>query len=209
MVAIGSQAARSGRRRRDDAPGGLPRAGSRACESLFELLDAYGVSGPRASSTPPIVRGLAYYTGVVFEGFDARERKLRSICGGGRYDHLVETLGGPPIPAVGFGFGDSVIAELLSDRGLLPECPRTLDAAVYAFGDTERPAAVRLASALRGDGRSVELVLGTIKLKRALADADRAGARRFYLIGPDELARGIVIVRDLETGNQTEEPLPS
>jgi len=173
---------------------------------LLELLDAYGLAD-RVEFDASIVRGLAYYTGIVFEAFD-RERKLRAICGGGRYDHLVETLGGPPIPAVGFGFGDSVIAELLSDRGLLPECPRTLDAAVYAFGDTERPAAVRLASALRGDGHSVELVLGTIKLKRALADADRAGARRFYLIGPDELSRGIVVVRDLETGNQTEEPLP-
>jgi len=174
---------------------------------LLELLDAYGLAD-RVEFDASIVRGLAYYTGIVFEAFD-RERKLRAICGGGRYDHLVETLGGPPIPAVGFGFGDSVIAELLSDRGLLPECPRTLDAAVYAFGDTERPAAVRLASALRGDGHSVELVLGTIKLKRALADADRAGARRFYLIGPDELTRGIVVVRDLETGDQTEEPLPS
>jgi histidyl-tRNA synthetase len=174
---------------------------------LLELLDAYGLAD-RVEFDASIVRGLAYYTGIVFEAFD-RERKLRAICGGGRYDHLVETLGGPPIPAVGFGFGDSVIAELLSDRGLLPECPRTLDAAVYAFGDTERPAAVRLASTLRGDGRSVELVLGPTKLKRALADADRAGARCFYLIGPDELARGIVVVRDLQTGNQTEEPLPS
>ncbi|HEY5657182.1 MAG TPA: histidine--tRNA ligase [Myxococcota bacterium] len=175
--------------------------------SLFELLDAYGLAD-RVDFDASIVRGLAYYTGIVFEAYDA-QRKLRALCGGGRYDHLVETLGGPPIPAVGFGFGDAVIAELLNDRGLTPECPRSIDAVVFAFGAAERPSAVRLATALRGQGRSVELVLGEPKLKRALADADRAGARRFYLIGPEERARGVVAVRDLASGEQSEEPLPS
>jgi len=80
---------------------------------------------------------------------------------------------------------------------------------VFAFGAAERPSAVRVATALRDQGRCVELVLGETKLKRALADADRAGARRFYLVGPDERARGVVAVRDLESGEQSEEPLPS
>jgi len=193
----------------EDAAGAVA-ADSRALadlRGLLELLDAYGLAD-RVEFDASIVRGLAYYTGVVFEAYD-RERKLRAICGGGRYDQLVETLGGPSIPAVGFGFGDAVIAELLADRGLLPECPRKLDAAVFAFSAAERPAAVRVATALRGAGLSTELVLGETKLKRALTDADRAGARRFYLIGPDELARGVVVVRDLESGEQTEEPLPA
>jgi histidyl-tRNA synthetase len=173
---------------------------------LLELLDAYGVAD-RVAFDASIVRGLAYYTGIVFEAFDA-ERKLRALCGGGRYDRLVETLGGPSIPAVGFGFGDAVIEELLADKGLLPDCPRELDAMVFAFGETERAVAIRVASALRARGESVELALGDLKLKRALADADRAGARRFYMIGPDELARGEVVVRDLASGEQTTEPLP-
>jgi histidyl-tRNA synthetase len=153
-----------------------------------------------------IVRGLAYYTGVVFEAFDA-DRKLRALCGGGRYDRLIETLGGPAIPAAGFGFGDAVVMELLADRKLVPELPRRLDALVFPFSEAERQAAIRLTARLRRAGQSVELALSEVKLKRALADADRAGARRAYLLGPEELARGVVAVRDLETGVQTTEPL--
>jgi histidyl-tRNA synthetase len=173
---------------------------------LFELLDAYGL-GDRVEFDASIVRGLAYYTGIVFEGFDAG-RKLRAICGGGRYDGLLEAMGGPAMPAVGFGFGDAVIEALLDDEGVKPPCPRALDAVVFPFGEAERPAAIRLAQQLRGTGRSVELVLAPMKLKRALADADRAGARFVYLIGPEEFARGVALVRDLASGDQREEPLP-
>jgi len=186
------------------APPDSPAAADLA--RLFELLDAYGVAD-RTAFDASIVRGLAYYTGVVFEAFDAG-RSLRAICGGGRYDHLIETLGGPPTPAVGFGFGDVVIAELLADEGRLPDCARVLDAVVFPFSDAERPAAVRVASALREQDASVELVLGQPKLKRVLADADKAGARRVYLVGPEELSRGEVLVRDLATGEQTTEPIP-
>ena len=153
-----------------------------------------------------MVRGLAYYTGIVFEAFDAA-RSLRALCGGGRYDHLLETLGGPSLPAVGFGFGDVVVLELLEDLKRVPELRRDLDAVVFAFGDAERPHAIRLATALRAEGQAVELALADAKLKRVLADADRAGARRVYLLGPDEVARGFTVVRDLETGEQSERPL--
>ncbi len=173
---------------------------------LLKLLDAYGVAD-RVVFDASVVRGLAYYTGIVFEVFDARG-KLRSICGGGRYDRLLQSLGGAAVPAVGFGFGDSVIMELLADRGRLPEIPRRLDAAVYAFGEEERPAAIRLATRLREEGQSVELVLGPVRLRRALQDADRAGAARIYLVGSDELARGVVKVRDLSSGEERDEPLP-
>jgi histidyl-tRNA synthetase len=100
-----------------------------------------------------------------------------------------------------------VIEELLIDEGVRPDCPRTVDALVFPFGESERPAAIALARRMRADGASVELVLGNVKLKRALADADRAGARRVYLLGSDELARGEVLVRDLVTGDQHTEAL--
>jgi histidyl-tRNA synthetase len=189
------------------AASGLPpdSAARRDLLRLFELLDAYSLSD-RVEFDASIVRGLAYYTGIVFEGFDAG-RKLRAICGGGRYDSLLEAMGGPAMPAVGFGFGDAVIEALLDDESAKPPCPRELDAVVFPFGEAERPAAIRLAQQLRGAGRSVELVLAPMKLKRALADADRAGARRIYLIGPEELARGVALVRDLASGEQSEEPL--
>jgi histidyl-tRNA synthetase len=173
---------------------------------LFELIDAYGLAD-RVAFDASIVRGLAYYTGVVFEAFDSG-RELRAVCGGGRYDHLLETLGGPATPAVGFGFGDSVIAELLGEKQRLPELPHSLDAVVFAFSAAERAAAVRVACALRADNRSVELVLGEPRLKRVMADADRAGAREIHLLGPDEVARGEVLIRDLTSGEQRSEPIP-
>lgn len=174
---------------------------------LFELLEGYGVAD-RVAFDASVVRGLAYYTGVVFEAFDAAG-ELRAVCGGGRYDRLIETLGGKPLPAVGFGFGDAVIAELLADRGLTPELDRGLDAVVYPMGDAERPAAQKLAQALRAKGHRVELVLASAKPKRVFTDADKAGAARVYIIGEDERSRGVTKVRDLGTGVEQEEPLPS
>jgi histidyl-tRNA synthetase len=197
-----------GLRSLDEATRSAPRD-SRACvelRRLFELLDAYDCA-ERVVFDASVVRGLAYYTGIVFEAFDAG-RTLRSICGGGRYDRLLEDLGGPSLPAAGFGFGDVVIQELLDDKKLLPEPSRGLDAVVFALGEPERLAAIRLASRLRRNGVAVELVLGRERLKRVLADADKAGARRAYVIGPDELARGEALVRDLETGEQSGTRLP-
>jgi histidyl-tRNA synthetase len=172
---------------------------------LFDLLDAYGC-GDWAVFDASVVRGLAYYTGVVFEAF-ATEGDLRAVCGGGRYDRLLESLGGPSIPAAGFGFGDVVILELLSDRGLIPELRHGVDDVVFAFGEEQRTAATAVASRLRARGRKVELVLGSPRLKRALADADRAGAERIWLLGPDEVARGVAKVRTLATGDERDEKI--
>jgi histidyl-tRNA synthetase len=191
----------------DDAAAAAP-AGSRAIgelRRLFELLGAYGVAD-RVDFDASVVRGLAYYTGIVFEAFDA-DRKLRSLCGGGRYDRLLEALGGPAIPAVGFGFGDVVVAELLADQGRLPALPRGVDDVVCALGEAQRPAAIRLAERLRGEGRAVELVLGESRPKRVLEDADRAGAGRAWFLGPAEAERGVARVRELATGQEREEPL--
>ncbi len=172
---------------------------------LFELLDAYGIA-QFVDFDASVVRGLAYYTGIVFEAFDA-ERKLRAVCGGGRYDRLLETLGGPKLPAVGFGFGDVVIAELLADHALVPALPRGLDDVVCALGEEQRAAAIRVAERLRAQGHAVELVLGDTRPKRVFADADKVGAREVWMIGPDEAERGVVKVRDLASGAEREEAL--
>jgi histidyl-tRNA synthetase len=173
---------------------------------LFELLAAYGIED-RVSFDASIVRGLAYYTGVVFEAY-AAEGSARAICGGGRYDRLLPSLGGKAVPAVGFGFGDAVILDLLADKKKSPELQRGLDAVVYAFGEAERPAAIRVATRLREAGRAVEVALGAVRLKRALSDADRAGATEIFMIGPGELARKSCRVRNLATGEEREDPLP-
>ena len=78
---------------------------------------------------------------------------------------------------------------------------------VFAFSEAERPEAIRLAGRLRAEGRRVELVLGSPKLKRAMADADRAGAARIWLLGPDEAARGVAKVRDLASGEERDEKI--
>jgi histidyl-tRNA synthetase len=196
-----------GTRSLDDAAAAAPPDSPAIAElrHLFELLDAYGIAR-YVDFDASVVRGLAYYTGIVFEAYDA-ERKLRAVCGGGRYDRLLEALGGPPIPAVGFGFGDVVIAELLADHGLLPALPRELDDVVCSLGEAQRAAAIRVAERLRAEGRAVELVLGESRPKRVLADADKAGARSVWLLGPDEAARGVVKVRDLATGTERDEPI--
>jgi histidyl-tRNA synthetase len=194
----------------------LPAAAGEALDGLaelFDLLGAYGVAG-RVVFDASIVRGLAYYTGVVFEAFDAAG-ELRALCGGGRYDRLLESLGGKAVPAAGFGFGDAVVGELLEARGRLPALPRQLDDVVIGLAAPDarleariRRAAVEQASRLRREGRAVELALG-VPLKRALRHADRAGAGRAHLIGPDELLRGAVKVRDLASGEERDEPLAS
>jgi histidyl-tRNA synthetase len=196
-----------GSRSLEQAAGRLGRSSPALAELrlLFQLLEEYGCR-EWAVFDASVVRGLAYYTGIVFEAFDT-QGSLRSICGGGRYDRLLESMGGAAIPAVGFGFGDAVILELLADRGLLPNRPRDLDGVVFAFGDAERPIAIRLAGRLRRAGHSIELVLGHSKLRRVLQDADRAGAERVYLIGPEEAARGEAKVRNLRTGEERALPL--
>jgi len=121
-----------------------------------------------------IVRGLAYYTGIVFELFDAKG-ELRAICGGGRYDTLLQSLGGVDLPALGFGMGDVVLAELLRDRGLLSprlEGPQVWVAAQGAEGQGD---VRRAATALRHHGVSVEYALRTQPLMKQVKAAKSAG----------------------------------
>ena len=182
-------------------------AALRELRQLFELAAAYGFAS-RLHFDASVVRGLAYYTGIVFEGFDTAGA-LRAVCGGGRYDHLGETLGGRSLPAVGFGLGDVVLLELLAQLERLPELPRDLDDVVFALEATQRPAALAVARQLRQGGRAVAVVLGTPRLRRVLQDADRVGAERLFSLGPDEAMRGVVRVRDLKTGREREEALPN
>ena len=170
--------------------------------TLFDLIASYGMS-EWVEFDASIVRGLAYYTGSVFEAQD-REGKFRAICGGGRYDNLLSTLGGKDLPATGFGFGDMVIMELLSDKGLVPELISGVDDIVLPLNQDLRGVAVKVASSLRSSDRTVDLVLEDKKIKWAFKHAERTGARRLVLIAPDEWSRKMVKVKDLETGEEKE-----
>ena len=148
-----------------------------------------------------VVRGLAYYTGIVFELFD-RAGELRAICGGGRYDRLLELVGGEPLPAVGFGMGDVVLGELLRDRGLVPDVAPSCDYYVIWVGPDQRALGLETGHRLRAAGHSVMYSLRSQGVGKQLKAASRAGARQALIIGPDEAAAAAATVRDMKTGIQ-------
>ncbi|KAK4485527.1 hypothetical protein RD792_008169 [Penstemon davidsonii] len=169
---------------------------------LFALAENYGYA-EWIQFDASIVRGLAYYTGIVFEGFD-REGKLRAICGGGRYDRLLSTFGGDDLPACGFGFGDAVIIELLKERGLLPQLNPNVQNIVCSLDQNLHGAASSVAAKLRERGQSVDLVLENKPLKWVFKRAARINAERLILVGSAEWQNGMVRVKILSSGEQYE-----
>jgi histidyl-tRNA synthetase len=146
-----------------------------------------------------IVRGLAYYTGIVFEIFD-RQGELRAVCGGGRYDNLLKNVGGVDLPALGFGMGDVVLGELLADRGLLAAYRPQIDYYIIAVTETERSTQKQLARRLRDGGHSVSYNFRTGSIGKQFKDADARGARHTIVLGPDEVAGGVAVVKEMSTG---------
>ncbi|KAI6675274.1 hypothetical protein NL676_003180 [Syzygium grande] len=169
---------------------------------LFTLAEKFGYS-EWIQFDASVVRGLAYYTGIVFEGF-VREGKLRAICGGGRYDKLLSTFGGDDLPACGFGFGDAVIVELLKEKGLLPKLDHQVENIVCALDSDLQGAAAAVATKLREKGQSVDLVLEGKPLKWVFKRAARINAQRLILVGLAEWQKGMVSVKILSSGEQYE-----
>jgi histidyl-tRNA synthetase len=164
-----------------------------ALRSYLDHLESLGVR-EWVKLDLSIVRGLAYYTGIVFELFDAKG-ELRAICGGGRYDTLLESLGGVSLPALGFGMGDVVLGELLRARGKMPSAEPEVDVWV-AYGDSGTVEdAMRVASMIRARGRSVEYALGSQKLARQLKAAYAAGAKQTLVIATPELSANEAMLR--------------
>ncbi len=148
-----------------------------------------------------IVRGLAYYTGTVFELFDAG-RTLRAICGGGRYDNLLANLGGVDLPALGFGMGDVVLGELLKDRKLVDGRRSTVDVFVAGVTPEDAPAVLALVHECRDAGLGTEFAMGGQSLARQFKLADARGARWVVVMEPDDLGAGGVVIKNLTSGEQ-------
>lgn len=150
---------------------------------------------------PQIIRGLDYYTGIVFEAKDLDGG--RSILGGGHYDNLVAAVGGDPLPAVGFAMGDVMATIVLGKYGKLPELRQTPANVLVTVFDAERMlGSIELASKLRQAGIKAVCYPEAAKLQKQLKFADRMGARWVLIAGPDEEAAGLVTVKDLETRTQ-------
>ena len=204
--ALGGERARAGRVMGLAAGLGAPDAllGRPSAASLRECVDALGAMGLGAFVDVDfrIVRGLAYYTGVVFELFDAG-RSLRAICGGGRYDALLAQVSGVDLPMVGFGMGDVVLGELLQDRDGPAVAPPVVQVFVVTVGDEDRAAALGLAHALRERGVGVEFALKRVTIGKQLELAAARGATHAVVIGPDERAAGVAVVRSLADKTET------
>jgi histidyl-tRNA synthetase len=150
-----------------------------------------------------VIRGLSYYTGIVFECFDTKG-EFRAVFGGGRYDNLLTTIGGEPTGAVGLGFGDVVVTELLKARLGESAVRERKGIAVGFMCDEQREAAVKLASSLRSSGEMVDLSLRAQKPKKFFSRADSSNAAKAIFIGPDDLERGFGKLKDLQTREEVE-----
>ncbi|MFB7630433.1 histidine--tRNA ligase [Streptomyces sp. NPDC056149] len=177
------------------------QAGLAEVDRLIELTTNAGLASERIAYSPRMVRGLDYYTGVIYEvianGYPG------SIAAGGRYDRLVATLGGPDVPACGGSIG---IERILATQGSQNTQQRGLDVALTVLGGEDH--LMRLASELRAEGLRVGTYLGSsTKVGRQLKWANEQNARAAVLFGPDEQSAGEVTVRDMQSGDQARVPL--
>jgi histidyl-tRNA synthetase len=152
-----------------------------------------------------IVRGLAYYTGFVFEAFEA-SGEGRALAGGGRYDDLVEKLCGQSMPAVGFAMGDVTLGDLLEKKALLEVAEPSPDFVLVIGGAAERAQALKDAASLRAAGYRVEYPLKEVAFGKQFKDANQRRARFAIIYGSEELESGVLKVRDLEAGKETDYP---
>lgn len=169
-------------------------------QRLFDLAKEYGFDDYLIFDAS-VVRGLAYYTGIVWEAFD-RRGELRAIMGGGRYDRLLELYGGKAcanIPCVGFGFGDCVIMELLNDLDLVPKFTGSgVDYVVCAYNQDLYGKAAWVSSQLRACGKKVDLMpTPKKKVANSFKHADVSGSKRMVFVAPDEVEKGVVRIKDL------------
>jgi histidyl-tRNA synthetase len=183
---------------------GLPTRSVEDLHRLFGYLEAYGILD-YCEFAPSIVRGLPYYTGIVFECFD-REGRFRAVFGGGRYDNLFELFDAGPLASVGLGFGDVVIQEILHEKRLLPSLSRGVDFFLIPYSPQERGRAFRTVQHLRRRGFCADLVLNERKLKGALREGARLRAKQAVLLLPDELNQGLFVLRNLSSGQEERVP---
>ena len=173
------------------------------CRAHFEgvksRLDALGI---KYAVNPTIVRGLDYYTRTVFEFID--EATGLTVCGGGRYDGLVSQLGGPQLPALGFGLGLERLVMTMKSQGCsLPEA-REHGAFIASIGEAAAQKAAELGGRLRAEGFGAEFELGRRSVKAQMKYADKLGFEYTMVLGDNELASGKATLRNMHTGAQTE-----
>ena len=172
-----------------------------AFEELKSLLDSLDVP---YEVDPGIVRGLDYYTKTAFEFVSDKLGSQSTVCGGGRYDHLIEQLDGPATPGVGFGLGVERLLLIQEACGLSGKAPASGDVLVAPLGESAKLAALSLTKQMRAAGIRVIMDVMERGLKAQFKYADRIGARYVVVIGDEELAKGVVTLRDMNNSSQTQ-----
>ncbi len=175
------------------------------CRQAFEELKQNLTSlGIEYTIDPNIVRGLDYYTKTAFEFVTTKIGAQGTVCGGGRYDHLVEELGGPPIPGVGFGLGIERLLLLMEANQIeIPEAEKP-EVFVAVVGEAAKAFGLKLCRQLRQKGVIAEMDTLARNIKGQFKYADRLGARYTLVIGEDELAKGVVSLKDMSCSEQRE-----
>jgi len=178
------------------------------CDTHFQGLQALlNARGLCIKIDPHIVRGLDYYTKTVFEIIMQSPRGPIALCGGGRYDGLVREIGGPDMPGVGFGIGTERILLELGNQGITPEAPNVSDVFVASLGEEGRLPAFELGMSLRREGFSADFDHMERSLKAQFRYADKQGVRVMVIVGGEELSRGMVIIKNMDSGEEIEAPL--
>ena len=176
-----------------------------ACTDHFaQVKDGLATAGVAFEADPHLVRGLDYYTRTVYEIKHPDLGARDTICGGGRYDGLVELLGGPPTPCAGFGMGvEPTLLAMEAELGEGPDSTASPDAFVVCFAEEARGECFALVQELRRAGMAADMDYEGRSPKSQMRVANRSGARVCLLLGPDELARGEVTVKDMAEGEQS------
>lgn len=171
---------------------------------LKELLTSAGIS---FTHDPRLVRGLDYYTKTAFEIKYPPLGAQSAVAGGGRYDGLIEEMGGNPTPAVGFATGLERLLLALESQNLLPEKNRSVDAYVVALGEAAQAEGFKLLNSLRQQGLSAAMDFAGRSMKAQMKQANKLGAKYSVILGEDEIAEGVVMLRSMEDSSQEKVPM--
>lgn len=171
---------------------------------LKELLTSAGIS---FTHDPRLVRGLDYYTKTAFEIKYPPLGAQSAVAGGGRYDGLIEEMGGNPTPAVGFATGLERLLLALESQNLLPEKNRSVDAYVVALGEAAQAEGFKLLNNLRQQGLSAAMDFAGRSMKAQMKQANKLGAKYSVILGEDEIAEGVVMLRSMEDSSQAKVPM--
>jgi histidyl-tRNA synthetase len=169
-------------------------------QAVLDILGALGISN--AEFDPSIVRGFAYYTGIVFEVYDTHADNRRALFGGGRYGNLTALFDNESIPGVGFGMGDVTIRDFLEVRGLLPAYIPPTHVYLAVASEAEAAHALLIADELRAGGVNVAVDFGDKKLGRQIENASKHSIPYLIVVGEREVGSGEFMVRDLRSGSE-------